>query len=75
MNSSKKLFCFLFLISLFLGLPSYADPLDDECKTFCTNNGFEDGQYLAPEPGAVCNDGYESNNENQICCCKPKAEG
>ena len=73
MSLSKKLFCFL-LIGLFLNLPSYASDLDDECKTFCTNNGFEDGKYLPPEPGAKCDDGYEQSKENQICCCKPKIE-
>ena len=74
MSLSKKLFCFLFLIGLMFNLPSYASDLDDECKTFCSNNGFEDGQYLAPEPGAKCKDGYEQSKENQICCCKPKAK-
>ncbi len=72
MSLSKKLFCFLFLIGLVFSLPSYADPLDDECENFCTSNGFADGHYLPPEPGAKCKDGYEQNPENQICCCKPE---
>ena len=72
MNLDKKLFCFLVLTGLVLSLPSYANDLDNECKTFCLNNGFKDGKYLAPEPGTKCDEGYEQNNENQICCCKPK---
>ena len=74
MSLRKKIFCFLVLIGLALSLPSYANDLDDECKTFCKNNGFEDGHYLAPEPGAACKDGYVKNSENEICCCKPKIE-
>ena len=75
MSFSKKLFCFLVLISLFFNLPSYAGDinkdLDKECKDFCTNNDFDDGYYLAPEPDVVCKEGYD---KNEICCCKPKAE-
>ena len=74
MSLSKKMVYFLFLLSLVFNLPSYANDLDDECKTFCTKNDFEDGHYLAPEPGAACKDGYVKNDENEICCCKPKAE-
>ena len=73
MSLSKKLFYFL-LMSLVFNLPGYASELDDECETFCSNNGYEDGQYLAPEADAKCNDGYEQNKENQICCCKPKIQ-
>ena len=69
-----KIFSFLFLIVLVFTLPSYANDLDDECKDFCRNNGFEDGHYLAPEPGARCRAGYTRNEENEICCCKPNAE-
>ena len=72
MSLSRKLFYFLFLIGLVFTLPSYASDLDDECKTFCKNNSFENGHYLPPEPDAVCKDGYEKNDENEICCCKPK---
>ena len=74
MSLSKKSLSFLFLISLFLSLPVYANDLDDECKNFCSNNGFEDGHYLPPEPGSACRSGYEKNSENEICCCKPKIE-
>ena len=74
MNLTKKLFCFLFLISLFFNLPSYADDLDDECNKFCKKNDFEKGHYLPPLPGAKCKDGYKKNEENEICCCKPKTE-
>jgi hypothetical protein len=74
MSLSKKTFYFLFLIGLVFGLPSYADPLDDECRNFCVDNDFADGHYLAPEPGAACHEGYVQNQQNEICCCKPKAE-
>ncbi len=74
MSLSKKIFSFMFLFGLILSIPAYANDLDDECNNFCTNNGFEDGHYLAPEPGAACKDGYKQNRENEICCCKPKAE-
>ena len=74
MNLSRKILSFLFLTGLILSLPVYADDLDNECKKFCTNNGFEDGHYLAPEPGAVCKDGYDKSDENEICCCEPKSE-
>ena len=46
--------------------------LNKECASFCTENGFEDGHYLAPEPDAHCNDGYTKNPDNEICCCKKK---
>ncbi len=74
MSLNKKLFSFMFLIGLVLSLPVYANDLDDECKTFCTNNSFEDGHYLAPEPDAACKEGYEKNTDNDICCCKPKTD-
>ncbi len=73
MSLSKKLFCFLFLIGLAFNFSVYANELDDECKTFCIKNGGSDGQYLPPEPGSKCNDDYEQSEENEICCCKPKA--
>lgn len=60
------------LLALGVGLsftPVLADDLDDECLTFCSGEGFEDGHYLAPEPGAECDDGYEQHSENSICCC------
>ncbi len=74
MGLSKIIFSLMFLIGLVLSLPAYSSDLDDECKNFCTNNGFDDGHYLPPEPGAKCKDGYEQSEESQICCCKPKAE-
>lgn len=74
MSLNKTIFCFLFLIGLIFNLPSYANDLDDECRGFCVNNDFADGHYLPPEPGKVCNAGYEQNKENEICCCKPKAQ-
>ena len=74
MSLSKKIFYFLFLISLVFNLPSYASDLDDECNKFCVDNVFADGHYLAPEPGAACQEGYEKNSENEICCCKQKAK-
>lgn len=60
------------LIILGLGLspvPSFADDLDDECITYCTDNGFEDGHYLPPEPGAECDEDFEQDSANPICCC------
>ncbi len=74
MSLSKKIFYFLFLISLVFNLPSYANDLDDECNKFCVDNDFVDGHYLAPEPGAACKASYVKNSENEICCCKPKAK-
>ena len=71
MKLIRILFCFLFLISLGVNLlPSYADDLDKECVTFCKDNGYEDGHYLPPEPGAKCKAGYKKNSDNEICCCK-----
>lgn len=55
----------------FFALPSQADEtLDEECATYCIDNGFEDGHYVAPEPGATCDDGYEQDETNPICCCQ-----
>ncbi len=74
MSFNKKALFFMLLIGMAFTLPGFANDLDDECKTFCTNNGLEDGHYLPPEPGAACNEGYEQSQENQICCCKSKVE-
>ena len=67
--------CFILCLAYGLGItPSFASDLDGECDKFCKNNSFEAGQYLPPEPGAKCSDGYAQNPDNQICCCKPKVK-
>ena len=74
MNLIKFMALMLLSLQLFGFGPVLANDLDEECKSFCINNGSEDGLYLAPEPGAKCKDGYEQNTENEICCCKAKVE-
>ena len=74
MNLIKLVTLILLSIQLVSFGPVLADDLDEECKSFCINNGSEDGHYLAPEPNVKCEDGYEQSSENEICCCKPKAQ-
>lgn len=72
MKLNKILLGFLIITAFSLvNLPSFANELDEECATFCKDNGNADGHYLAQEPGSKCNEGYVQHEENQICCCKP----
>ena len=69
MRKLKIIFSLLLLVSL-IPCSSFADELDEECATFCSDNGYSDGHYLAPEPGSNCQDDYEQNPQHPICCCK-----
>lgn len=65
-----KFISLILIIAFSCHIPVNANELDEECASFCKNNGYEDGHYLPQEPGAKCEDGYKQSAENQICCCK-----
>ena len=69
-----SILCLLLFNFVFNFQISYAQELDEQCVTFCKENGFSDGHYLAPEPGAKCKDGFNKNPDNEICCCKKAKE-
>lgn len=77
MRILKKSIFVLFIFGLVLGfLPCFsADELDEQCKEECKSSGFDDGYYLAPEPGAKCDEEFSSHPTDEICCCsKSKSE-
>lgn len=70
MKITRMILSLLLLTGFGLTLnPSFAEDMDQQCAKFCTDNGFEDGHYLAPD-GGECDAEYEKNPDNEVCCCK-----
>lgn len=74
MESTKICSLILAFSLTIIPFASYANDLendlDNECKDFCVNNGFEDGEYLPPDGKATCKEDYKKNPKNEICCCE-----